>query len=219
MKKIFSVLCVMAFFCYAAAQEIKVVEDKKNIADAKNPVLTVIIYEADGSAVEKGWKSLMKDYGAKVTSKSEIFADNASVTEISANTVDIYAYTEKDDAGVKLIVGIDLGGAFVSSSTHSSEYKAAEKFLKQFAIDISQKAMKVKVEEAKEKQADLEDDLTVLKKKNEDLKNDIEDYKKKITESEEYIVINEKAQEAKTKEIEEQTKAVEAAQKKLDDIK
>lgn len=219
MKKIFGALVVLAFFRYADAQEIKVKEDKENIADAKNSVLTVIIYEADESSVEKAWKSLMKEYNGKVTSKSEIFADNATITEMSTNTIDVYAFAKKSDEGVKFVVGFDLGGAFVSSSTHSAEYKAAEKIVKQFAIDISKKAVEEKLDDAKELQSELESNLSELKKKNEKLHKDIEEYKQKITEAEQDIVINEKDQETKTKEIEEQTKAVETVQKKLDDIK
>ncbi|MFH0864630.1 MAG: hypothetical protein V1904_00440 [Bacteroidota bacterium] len=219
MKKVFGVLFILAFWGYATAQEIKVKEDKENIADAKNSVLTVIIYEADDSYVEKAWKNLMKEYNAKVSGKSEIFADDATITEMSTNTIDVYAYTKKDDEGVKLVVGFDLGGAFVSSSTHSYEFKAAEKIVKQFAVDASRKAVEEKLEDAMEKQKELEDELSGLKKKNDKSHKDIEEYKQKITDAEEDIIINEKDQETKTKEIEEQTKAVEKVQKKLDDIK
>lgn len=219
MKKIFGLLFMLATYHYATSQEIKVKEDKENIADAKNPVLTVMIYEADESSVEKAWKNLMKDYGAKVSMKSEIFADNVVITDLSANTVDVYAFTKKADEGVKLVVGFDLGGAFVSSSTHSTEYKAAEKIIQKFAIDVSKEAVREKLDDAKDKQKELESELSDLKKKNEKLHKDIEEYKQKITEAEENIVINEKTQETKTKEIEEQTKAVETVQKKLDDIK
>lgn len=219
MKKIFFVVFLFAFCHYAKAQEIKVKEDKESIAEGKNPVLTVVIYEADESSVEKAWKSLMKDYGAKVSMKSEIFADNATITDISANTVDVYAYTKKEDDGVKLVVAFDLGGAFVSSSTHSTEYKAAEKIIEKFAIDVSKEAVQDKLDDEKDKQKELESDLADLKKKNEKLHKDIEEYNQKIKDAEEDIITNEKDQEAKTKEIEEQTKVVEAAQKKLDDIK
>jgi hypothetical protein len=219
MKKIFFAIVLLAFASHSFSQEIKVKEDKENIADAKNPVLTVVIYEADDSYVEKAWKNLMKGYDAKVSNKSEIFADNAVITEISVNTIDVYAYTKKTDEGVKLIVGFDLGGAFISSSTHSAEYKAAEKILKQFAIDVSKKAVEDKLADEQDKQKDLEGDLSGLKKKNEKLHKDIEEYKQKITDAEEDIITNEKDQETKTKEIEDQTKAVETMQKKLDDIK
>ncbi|HNW98880.1 MAG TPA: hypothetical protein PKK00_10765 [Bacteroidales bacterium] len=219
MKKIILASIVIAFSFNLNAQEIKVKEEKEKIAEGTNPVLTVMIYEADESMVEKSWKELMKDYNAKVSNKSEIFADNASITDMSQNTVDVYAYTKKEDDGIKLIVAFDLGGAFVSSSTHSSAYNVAEKIVKKFAVDVSKKAIQKKVDAALAKQKDLEDELASLKKKNEKLHGDIEDYKKKITEAESDISDNEKAQVEKTKEIEDQTKAVKEVQEKLDDVK
>jgi hypothetical protein len=201
------------------AQEIKVKEDKENIGGAKNPVLTVIIYEASESDVEKAWKSLMKDYDAKVSTKDGVFADNAKITEISANTVDVYALTAKTDDGIKLTVAIDLGGVFLSSSTHSAEYKAAEKIIKNFAITVSKKAVEEKLDDASDAQKKLESDLKDLEKKNTRLHNDIEGYKNKITEAEKDIEDNVKDQETTTKSIEAQKKVVEEIQKKLDGIK
>lgn len=219
MKKIILASIVIAFSFNLNAQEIKVKEGKEKIAEGTNNALSVIIYEADESLVEKAWKDLMKGYNAKVSNKSEIFADNASIPDISENTVDVYAYTKKDDDGVKLIVAFDLGGAFVSSSTHASAYKAAEKIVNNFAIDVCKKAIQKKIDAAVEVQKDLEEDMASLKKKNEKLHKDIEDYKKKISEAEEDIVDNERAQESKTKEIEDQTKVVKDVQDKLDDVK
>lgn len=219
MRQILGSLFFIAFVGYASAQEIKVKESKENIADERNPVLTVLIYEANESDVEKAWKALMKDYNAKVNNKSEIFADNASISDISSNLVDVYAFTKKDDEGVKLVVGFDLGGAFVSSSTHAAEYKAAEKIVRNFAFELSKKAIEEKLDDAEDLKKQMEGELSSLKKKNEKLHSDIEDYKKKIVDAEESIVINEKDQETKTKEIEDQTKVVESVQKKLNDIK
>lgn len=218
MKRIIAILPIV-FSLYVSAQNIKVKEDKEDLGGGKNPVLTVIIPEADDADVEKAWKSLMKDYNAKVSNKDGVFADNAAISEISANTVDVYAITKKDDNGVKLIVAIDLGGAFISESTHSTEYNAAEKIIEKFAVEISKKAVNKKLEDAKDKQKDLEDNLAQLIKKKEKLEKEIEEYKKKITTNEEDIVINKSDQEKAAKLIEDQKKAVEVVQKKLDEIK
>jgi hypothetical protein len=218
MKKLI-VLLPIVFSLYVSAQKIEVKEDKEDLGGGKNPVLTVVIPEADESDVEKAWKSLMKEYNAKVSSKDGIFADNAAITDISANTVDVYASTKKQDDGIKLMVAIDLGGAFISESTHSVEYKAAEKIIEKFATDMAKKAVAKKLEDAKDKQKELEDNLASLVKKKEKLEKEIEDYKKKIANDEEDIVTNKSDQEKAAKLIEEQKKAVDVIQKKLDDIK
>jgi len=219
MKKTFLLLTLAMFTLLATAQKIEVKEDKANLGGAKNPVLTVIIYEADESTVEKAWKSLMKDYDAKVTTKDEIFADNAKITDMSTNTVDVYATTETKNSTVIFTVAFDLGGAFVSSSTHPDQYKVAEKLVKKFAVDISKEAVETKLEAEKKKQKELEKDLADLVKEKDKLTDAIADYNKKIAEAEKKIETNTTDQAAATKAVDAQTKVVETVQKKLDDIK
>jgi hypothetical protein len=218
MKKLLALLPIV-FSLYVSAQKIEVKESKEDLGGGKNSALTVIIPDADASDVEKAWKSLMKDYDAKMSNKDGIFADNAAITDISVNTVDVYASTEKKDDGIKLMVAFDLGGAFISESTHSTEYKAAEKIVEKFATEMAKKAVQKKLDDAADKQKELENNLASLVKKKEKLEKDIEDYKKKITSAEEDIVLNKSDQEKAAKLIEEQKKAVEVIQKKLDDIK
>jgi acid phosphatase class B len=208
---VFVIICKLSL----SAQEITVKEKNEKIAGANNPVLTVLIYEADLSTVEKSWKSLMKDYKAKVSDKAEIFADNAVISDISANTIDVYAIVEKYDKGIiRLIVAIDLKGVFLSSSTHSKEYKAAEKIIKQFAVNTSKNAVEAELEKAKDKQKELENNISCLIKKNEKLHKQIEEYKNKITEAEKDIETNINDQDAASKAIETQKNTVEEVSKK-----
>ena len=220
MKKLVILFCSIVCTQLLFAQEIDVKEKRDKIAGANNPVFTVLIYEADQSSVEKAWKSLMKDYNAKVSIKDEIFADNAAISDISVNTIDVYAIVKKEETGIiKLIVAFDLGGTFLSSSTHSKESKAAEKIIKKFAVNTSKKAVEEKLKEAKDKQKDLENDLSDLVKKNEKLHKQIEDYKNKITENEKDIEKNIQEQEVASKAVDVQKTAVEEVNKKLNDIK
>jgi hypothetical protein len=220
MKKQFLIILFILFSLIMNAQEIKVKEDKENLGGDINPVMTVLIYEADESDVEKAWKSLMKDYDAKISSvKSVFFADNAMIPEISANTVDIYEIAKKQPDGIKLIVAFDLGGAYISSSTHPAAYKTAENIIKKFAVNLSIKAVQEKLNDAKDKQKDLEDNLSGLIKKNERLHGDIEDYKNNITEAEIAIEKNLKDQLSTTQSIELQKKVVQEVQLKLGNIR
>jgi hypothetical protein len=222
MKKLITFIVSVSFSFLLVAQEIEVKETTEKIANGTNPVLTVMVYEVDQTTVEKAWKNLMKDYDAKVTYKSEIFADNAKIDDISAYTVDVYAIAQKEDkkeSGIKLIVAFDLGGAFLTSSTHPAAYKAAEKIMIKFAVDISKEAVKEKLEAAQKEQKELESDLLNLKKKNDKLHSEIKDYQDKIASDEKDIVTNLKDQDDAVKAIETKKEAVKAIQKKLDAIK
>jgi len=219
MKKITLIIALFLFSFLLNAQEIKVKEDKDIIAGNKNPVLVVTIYGAKVSDVEKAWKSLMKGYKASVTNKNEIYANNATITDISAKTMDVYAIADKQDDGVKLTVAFDLGGAFMNSSAHPDQYKAAVKIITNFAVDQSKIAISAKLDDEKSKQKDLEDNLRDLQKKNDKLHKEIEDYKARIADDEKDLDTNHKDQETTTEKIESQKKVVDEVQKKLDSVK
>ena len=219
MKTIFFLIALLLGVIRLSAQEIVVTEGKADLGGAKNPVLQVTIYESTENDVEKAWKSLMKGYNAKVTSKEVIFSDNAKITELSTNTVDTYAMMSSTDEGVKFSVAIDLGGAFVNSTTHATYYDIAEKMVKDFAVDVCKKAVKAKYEAELAKQKKLENELKDLAKKKEKLANDITEWQKSIANAEKEIEINIKDQESTTTLIQDQAKVVEAVLKKLEGIK
>ncbi|MBU0487462.1 MAG: hypothetical protein KKA07_03785 [Bacteroidetes bacterium] len=218
-------VCLVAIFCLIqsngiAQEKIKVTDTREDFNDQRADALVVEIYEADASFVEKEWRKLMKDFNAKVSSKKVIFADNALVKTLSDNTVDIYAkVSQMKDGKVQLIVGFDLGGAFLNKAQHASKYNAAEKILYDFAVSVSKNAVGEKVEEAQKEFSKREKALEALKKDNERLHSDIEKYKKQIEDAEGNIEKNVKDQEEATKAIEEQKTFLELLQEKEKAIK
>jgi chromosome segregation ATPase len=211
MKKIttlFFALIVASSF----AQKIKIsVEEKsEKIGGGSHNCLVVTIYDASRDDVEKEWKSKMKGYDAKVSSKDDIFADNAIIKEISENAIDVYARTEKgsNENEVKFIVGFQMGEDWLNSSKYAAQYKAAEKIVKEFATKMTRDAIGDKAKEAEKKLNGLKDDKASLEKKNKDLNTDIVDYKDKIKKAEEDIKKNEEEQKSKQAEVDAQQKAV-----------
>jgi len=220
MKIILMLLLLLPFAFLSRAQKMKVDESQDKFAGKSCNVLTVLINEVESEQIEKEWKSLMRDYKAKnSTSKGEIFSDNATITDMSPNTVDVYAKTEKKETAVKLIVGFDLGGAFVSSSLHPAQYRVAEKMLNDFALKITKESIESKLKIAKREQEKRQGKLDDLVKKNADLKKDIENYKSKITQAERDIETNVKDQETATNDLDAQKKVVETISGKLNDVK
>ena len=100
MRKLLFVL--VALSCTAVyAEKIKVSEEHADINGGKQNALIVIIPDVEKRVVEKEWCRLMKGYDAKVSDKKEIFADNALIKTMSANTVDVYAKLEETKEGIK----------------------------------------------------------------------------------------------------------------------
>lgn len=211
MKKYLLLLLVVPFFASTAfAQKVKISVDEKNekIGDGSHNCLVVTIYDANKDDVMKEWKSKMKDYNAKVSGKDEVFADNAMIKEISDNTVDVYARAEKggNDNEVKFIVGFQMGEDWLSSSKYPSQFKAAEKIVKDFATKMTKDAIGDKVKTAEKALGKLKDEKSDLEKKNKDLHDDIADYQDKIKKAESDIKTNEDDQAKKQAEVDAQQK-------------
>lgn len=213
-------LLIIPSFGLFAQKSIKVSEQTKSFSTGGQNALVVNIYEADEDLIVKEYKKLMKDFGAKVSSKKEIFADDASIKSLSDNTIDVYALVEKNsDTEYNLIVGFDLGGAYLSSKMHSDKYKSAEKLLKDFAIATSKEAINEQLKVEEKFLSKLNKELEGLVKDNESLHKDIEDYKKKIKEAESSIETNTKNQELKKKELENQNSLIKTISDKKSSIK
>lgn len=214
MKKFLLVLATAALTLPVLAGDgvkIKVESKNEKINGGNHPCLVVTIYDASRDDIEKEWKDKMKGYDAKVSGKDEIFADNALITAISVNACDVYAYTEKiSDTETKFVVGFLLGETWLDSK--SSSYSAAEKIVKDFAIEQSKDGIAEKRKAAEKLLEDKKDDQADLEKKNKDLHDDITDYNEKIKKAEADIKTNEDDQAKKKAEID-------AQQKVVDDLK
>jgi hypothetical protein len=141
MKKIVLLLLLNPLFVFSQ-KSINVKERSENIGGGNNNCLVVTIYEAKQSEIEKAWKSELKKLDGKVSDKKEIFADDAKMKSMGDNTFDLYSKVVKvKDDEHELWVGVDLGGAFLSSSQHSSQYKAMKDFVYVFALNTSKEAM------------------------------------------------------------------------------
>jgi hypothetical protein len=199
------------------AQKTKVTEEKEQIGGGKNNALIVTIIEASADDIEKEFKSLLKDYDAKVSSKDGgLFADNALIKEMGNNPIDIYAKVVKvKDGEHKLIVAFDLGGAFLNSSEHSDKYKVAKQILTKFAIKMQTEAINEQLKQSEKALAKLQDEQKDLEKKNQKMKDDIKEYQEKIKKNEEEIKKNEEDQAKKKNELESQIKTVNSVKDKL----
>lgn len=219
MKRILTLALAVSMGTALFAQKIKVKESKETIGGGSNNALVVTLYGISPSDAEESFRSFMKQYDGKRSSKDGgIFIDNASIKEISGNnTIDIYgvAQGKKGDAEITFVVAFDLGGAFLNSSEHKDQYKIAEKIVKEFAVKATKEAIENELKAAQKAQEKLEDDQKSLEKDKKGLEKDIEDYKAKITKAEQDIVKNKSDQDKKKSEIEAQKKVVSTINDKL----
>jgi len=219
MKKLLTIAFALTLGLSAAAQKIKVKESKENIGGGSNNAFVVTLYGVSPSDAEEAFRSFMKKYDGKRSSKDGgIFIDNATIKDISGNnTIDIYgkAQGKKGDKEITFVVAFDLGGAFLNSSDHKNEAKVAEKIVKEFAVKATKDAIESEKKDAEKVQSKLEDEQKDLEKEKSKLEKDIEDYKAKIKKAEDDIAKNKSNQDKKKSEIEAQKKVVDEIDKKL----
>lgn len=200
-------------------KKIEVKETNDNLGGGNHPSLTVMAYIKDGDKLLKAFKEKMKDHGGKISNKKELFADDCEWKAFGPNAFDAYAKVEEvKGEGFKLIVGVDMGGAWMSPNDHGEQTRLFKTLLKELAIKVSKDEVEDEVraqEKILEKEMDQQKDL---EKKNADLKKDIEEYKKKITEAENDIKTNEENQKKKKEEIEKQKEVVKGVKEKLSKI-
>lgn len=215
-------LALMATFTTPlfSQKKIEVRESNEKIGGGSHNALSVMIYVEDKDLVEKAWKSKLKDMDAKVSSKDELFADEAKLKAMGPNTFDVYSRFEVvKGEGVRLIVGVDLGGAYLSSSQHGEQFKVFKELMHEFAVKVTKDKIGDEVATQEKALEKLEDQQKDLEGENKDLKGDIEDYKKKIAEAEEKIKKNEENQKTKKGEIEAQKKVVATVKEKMNAVK
>jgi HD superfamily phosphohydrolase len=197
------------------AQKTKVEEKRENIGGGVNNALVVTIFSADVSEAEKEWKKMMKSAKAKVSGRKEIFADDANLPYISDNTIDVYAVFDQKKDDVYMVVAFDLGGSFLNSSEHKIQYKAAEKMIYDFAVDIAKQCIENNLKDEEKNLKSMEKDLSRLQSDNESLHKDIQRYEEQIEKAKKEIEENVKEQEKKVTDIETQQKLVKAIEEKL----
>ena len=218
MKKLFTLVLAVSIGTTAIAQKIKVSEGSENIGGGSHNALVVTLYGVNPSDAEDSFRSFMKTYDGKRSSKDGgIFIDNATIKEMGNNTVDVYgkAKGSKGDKEIQFVVAFDLGGAFLSSGEHKDQFKVAEKIAKEFAVKATKDAIEAELKAAEKIQGTLEDDQKSLEKKKKNLDEDIVDYKDKIKKAEDDLVKNKADQDKKKTELEAQKKVVEGINTKL----
>lgn len=185
---ILSILCACIGIA-ATAQEIKVNETKAKFDQQYLPALETTIYYSSEKTVFRAFKKQLKNFDGKTKGKKGlIFGDNLLITDISTNTIDVYAITRELKAGnIALLVAFDLGETFITKETHPEQYIIAEKLLRDFALKLSQEGFNMILKNEEEALNDIKKNYENIITRKENLKKEIENYKERIADNEQQI--------------------------------
>lgn len=218
MKKLFTLLSLA--ITVGAFSQVNVKETNVNIDGGKNGFEIEIPY-ADKKTTEKELKDLFKSWKGSFSEKKGIMkSDDCKNKDMGENTFDVFGtVVENGEDGSKALIAVDLGGAYLSSSEHSSQFKIMQGILQSWGVKTAtifvSEMEKEEAKNLKDRQKELED----LEKEQEKMEKEIEDYKKKIEENEKAIEQSKKDQEKKKEEIKTQEGVVQEVVKKKESIK
>jgi len=199
MKGKLILIAMIAISMSAMAQEVKVETGIQNIGGDNNPCYIVTIPKANVDIISGAWKSEMKKAKAKVEGDYKTIATNAFLTDISDNSMDIFANFLQEKNDVKMIVGFSLSGMFLTPENNSTAHNAATNFLKQFAEqqyknqlsdDVSVQKKQIKRTEREIKKLNKQTEKST--KDNKKMTKDIEENKQNIQQSNDELLNKQK---------------------------
>jgi hypothetical protein len=198
------------------AQEIKVTEENVSFSNGSHNAIVVTIPHGNRDVVEKELKSELKDWGGKYSSsKGEMTTSQSSMKAMGDKLFDGYAKIM--DGGqnyIKVAFAVDLGGAYLDSKQHGSQYSAIKSRAEKFASRAAMQSIEDELAAEAKVLKSMEKEKVEMEKTIEASKKDIEDYKKRIAEAEQKIKDNEAGVVKKTEEISTQTTKIGDVEKK-----
>ncbi len=212
MKQLFILLITAISFGSFAQNDVKITEESISYTIGAKNSIVVTIPHGQVDVVEKELKSEMKDWGGKYSSsKGEAQTLQSSVKKMfERKTFDSYAKVIQTGDEVKVAVAIDLGGAFMTSNQHASQFAEMKERLHKFAVTAAKASIKEEVKAEEKILSTFEKDQKSLEKDKESHLKDIEGYNKKIAESQAKIEENVILQTKKKEELKAQSEKIKA---------
>lgn len=215
MKYLFTGLFALISFAILAQNTVSVSEENINFSVGSKNSIVVNIPHSNIDFVEKAIKKELKDWDGKYnSSKNEFTSVQAKLKEMGDKPFDVYAKIISSGDNIKVAFAIDLGGAFLSSDQHASQFKEMREIIRKFALQTAKDCVEEEYKAESRKLENLEKDQKDLEKEKESLLNSIDEYRKRITEAEKKIEENMTNQSTKKSEISNQSQKVKEIEKK-----
>ena len=212
---LFSILISGIAFC----QSMRVKEGNMSTSKGSQNSLSIEVPFVDEAFFQDELKSFLKDWGKCKESKGEYFVLLGEWKDYGKKTFDVYArYEAKKEAPVSVSFAFDLGGAFLNSKDHSSQFELFKKSIESFGRSCASNYINSVLEKENKILKTLEKEQKELESDKSDMEKEIEDYKKRIEENLKKIEENKTAQDKQKESIKNQTTKVQEIDKKKKDI-
>lgn len=224
-KYIFLVAALVLGFSYASQAQIsglEVVEETRSMSKGSYNALVLKLTGTTEKEVLKEWSRFVKDYGGKTKydkKGGEYFTDNATVKEMSDNTIDIYMKVTPSGEDLILSAWFNLGVTYLSSNEHPDRYPAAEEMMKTFSLNVSAAMIEADLKLKEQELKDLEKEQKDLEKDKANREKDIASYEETIRKMETNIDTAKTDIEENEKQQGEQKKKIDEKRIEIEEIK
>ncbi len=219
--KTITLIATLAVTSFFYAQEISIKEENISFSNGSHNAIVVTIPYGNKETVERELKSELKDWGGKYnSSKGEMTTKTSSMKSMGSKPFDGYArIMDGGDNYIRVAFAIDLGGAYLDSRQHASQYAAMKERIQKFASKGASSSIEAELAVEAKVLKELEENKSDMQKSIESSKKDIEDYKKKIEEAEQKIKDNEAGINKKEEEIKTQSAKIGTIEDKKKSVK
>ena len=173
-----SVLLVFVLFLatlsgYAQKSPVDEAENTINNIPRKGQRVSV---QLDNRRVETAWnKQLAEKYPGKVkNNKGVITMDGITIADIAPNPIRVISKVDASPTGTSVWWSIDLGNAYLGKEATPVQWKAAEKYLKEFARQMYREDLAAQISESERALMASQNSHSAIIAKGDLIKRDIE---------------------------------------------
>ena len=190
-KKILLVLLLVLAGLRVSAQRSPVEEADKSVGNIPRKGQQVSI-QLDNKRVEVSWvKQLSDQFPGKVkNNKGVVTMDGVVIPEISATPIRVISRVDALPTGTGVWWSIDLGNAYLGRESTPSQWKAAEKYLKDFARSMYREDLMAQIADAEKALVQSQNNNMAVIEKSNSIKRDIEKNKARKVEIQQMLAAN-----------------------------
>lgn len=194
----------------SAQEDIIVLLKDKKFYDDEATAFVVEIPQAEYKTVLKAWTKYLKDMPKEkvLVENAEISINKKFIPKIANDSLDINSYVKEYNGHIVLAVSFKLRGKYISKNSEEEVFYPTKNFVRDFAVEQYQEAVKDELKEETRKHDKLDADLNVLIRANDNFIDEIKQAKREILTNKDLITLNEMDQSSKVLQIQTQKEIV-----------
>lgn len=191
-----------------------VIEDiTKNMSKGMQPGFKIDVYDATKKGTAEALTKVMKEENKSKVElvNNEYIVPGNIIKSISPKPMNVYVILNEYEDRVEMLTFYEMDSVFLTKEKNESEYIAARKFTRDYAVKAYRNAVQEHIDAEEKKLKDLQSELDKIHKEHDNLQKNISEEKQTIDNTKEKISTSELDQERVRKQVQEQKATVSKA--------